>query len=342
MSTAVTIENRLTEFISSVPAVRYGLSYGLYRNMESPRLLARELLSIGGTDDAYLSLGAVPGETESLEDVEFNAVGLARILKPESEIFGCNCVSICLLVSDGDKRAKMEAILDILTRILDWCHGREACLITVQLPGPDPIQAQALEYFGFYQTETLIHLARVQQTELNEVFLPYGFEFISKPDSTIDIKKLLDQIKLNGAFSNDLNINVNAAKEITDAKIIRQTEDSASRVLIIKSETQPVGLTIFSPVNPDGSNNIPSEGRLSVLGIASTFQGQGWGRAILTESLRRFQQEFSLINVNVSACNLPAIRLYQSLGFFFSHTSARFHCRPALDGVPAIKDDFNF
>ncbi len=58
------------------------------------------------------------------------------------------------------------------------------------------------------------------------------------------------------------------------------------------------------------------EAVLSILAVTQNYRGRGLGRLIMLELLERLRGKAKHLRVETASYNLPALRLYQSLGFF--------------------------
>jgi ribosomal protein S18 acetylase RimI-like enzyme len=80
-----------------------------------------------------------------------------------------------------------------------------------------------------------------------------------------------------------------------------------------------------STVRPGGSS-----ATLSILAVAAPYRGRGLGRLMMRETLNRLIGRIGGLRVETASYNLPALRLYTSLGF--THTAPlaalHYHHRP--------------
>lgn len=64
---------------------------------------------------------------------------------------------------------------------------------------------------------------------------------------------------------------------------------------------------------------------LSILAVAAPYRGRGLGRLVMRETLNRLSGRVDSIRVETASYNLPALRLYQSLGFTHTAPLAALH-----------------
>ncbi len=74
------------------------------------------------------------------------------------------------------------------------------------------------------------------------------------------------------------------------------------------------------------TENAPAIGRIGLIAVAETARRRGLGRALVTGALQWFHGEgLRHVRVVTQASNVPAQRVYQSLGFRTAETGATFH-----------------
>lgn len=73
-----------------------------------------------------------------------------------------------------------------------------------------------------------------------------------------------------------------------------------------------------------GLASVPESGAIQNVGIVPEHRGHGLGRALVQAALRGFlASELTHVSLEVTAANLPAVKLYQSLGFLVTKTLYR-------------------
>ena len=83
-----------------------------------------------------------------------------------------------------------------------------------------------------------------------------------------------------------------------------------------------------------GVTNICGDGNINNVVVDETFRGQGIGR-IMMETLMEWGKEIGIIDytLEVRVSNMPAIRLYQSLGFTSAGIRPGFYEKPREDAM---------
>ena len=73
-----------------------------------------------------------------------------------------------------------------------------------------------------------------------------------------------------------------------------------------------------------GLASIPESGAIQNVGIVPQHRGQGLGRALVQAALCGFRDSgLTTVSLEVTAANVPAVKLYQSLGFLITKTLYR-------------------
>ncbi|MBF0175646.1 MAG: GNAT family N-acetyltransferase [Magnetococcales bacterium] len=94
--------------------------------------------------------------------------------------------------------------------------------------------------------------------------------------------------------------------------------------VLLSEENERIGYMLLRP--------ILDEWHLMTIGVTRSHQRQGWGRYLLLEGIRHaVRQQGRVLLLDVRASNLPARRLYDSLGFRLLHRRRHYYssCRPA-------------
>jgi ribosomal protein S18 acetylase RimI-like enzyme len=94
-------------------------------------------------------------------------------------------------------------------------------------------------------------------------------------------------------------------------------------VLWDDEKRRPAGLATarLTRTGPDGR----PEAALSILALAEPYRGRGLGRYLLGELIRRLAGRAARLRAETAAYNLPALALYQALGFKPSAPLAALH-----------------
>lgn len=83
-----------------------------------------------------------------------------------------------------------------------------------------------------------------------------------------------------------------------------------------------------------GIRNMAGEGEITNVAVAEAFRRKGIGRAMLEYMLERAKEAgIGACTLEVRISNLPAIRLYETLGFQGEGIRPRFYEKPAEDAL---------
>lgn len=92
--------------------------------------------------------------------------------------------------------------------------------------------------------------------------------------------------------------------------------------LLVSEAPSPAGISDCGTIQ--GLAPIPDSGAIQNVGIVSEHRGRGLGRALVQSALCGFRASgLTHVSLEVTAANLPAVRLYQSLGFLVTKTLYR-------------------
>ena len=112
-------------------------------------------------------------------------------------------------------------------------------------------------------------------------------------------------------YFNDLNISLARAEKIYQEWIKNSLHGFADIVVIAKLKEEVVGY-ITLRLNMLGERAF---GTIDLIAVEERLRGQGIGRMLVTEGIGRVQTRSSYLYVSTQVSNLPALRLYQDLGF---------------------------
>jgi dTDP-4-amino-4,6-dideoxy-D-galactose acyltransferase len=83
------------------------------------------------------------------------------------------------------------------------------------------------------------------------------------------------------------------------------------RVLVARQADQPVGF-LAALLTQDPNHSVAT---IDLIAVDNRVRGQGVGRSLTTAFMQIYRDRCSLFRVGTQVANLPALRLYQSLGF---------------------------
>jgi len=253
-------------------------------------------------------------------------VGLIRLLAWDTEFFGCPCALIETLWASGDNQRRFETARQVIKDLISWSNKQGVQFTAVKVPGPDPILCQALESFGFYVTDNVTCLSWPNDGGPPEAPLPEGFTFSAKRDDPEKIARHFSRLFYDGRFHNDARLDLEKADALWRAAILNQLQNEASQILVLEKDETPVGLTTVKAVQTDGAE-AETAACLFILGLREKYRGQGLGRVLLAETMKRLGPGCKRLEVETSTFNRPALNLYQAMGFRLNQVKLTLHWR---------------
>lgn len=92
------------------------------------------------------------------------------------------------------------------------------------------------------------------------------------------------------------------------------------------------------PVGYVGVSVIVDEGYMGNLAVLEKYRRQGVGRALMTELINRSkEQKLAFITLEVRPSNIPAVKLYESLGFIEAGRRKNYYKDPNEDALLLTK-----
>ena len=184
-------------------------------------------------------------------------------------------------------------------------------LITLKT-GHDPAVLRGFLAENFVLAEIGAALAGPVPDDPPATDCPAGFQFLESGDLTEladSIVASLGDFFYDGHFRHDPEPGPETARQLW-SRIAR--DDLTGRadpavVLWDRKKDRAAGLATVRLTGREAS--------LSILAVAAPYQGRGWGGLILGETLNRLRGRADWLRAETASFNLPALRLYQRLGF---------------------------
>jgi RimJ/RimL family protein N-acetyltransferase len=256
--------------------------------------------------DGLAGYGQEPDRRQVISD---QAAVFGRKLEWDSNFFGFPCGRIDHLFALGQGSQRFQAAVNALADLLAWFDNEGIRFLAAKVPGPDPILVQAFEHHGFYLTDATQSLHRSGGPLPETPTLPPEYRFEAKADPD-EAARAFGRLFYDGRFHHDHRIPRETADRLWAQAVRSQAAGEAREALYLFHDDRPVGIAALTPAGPpDG------RGCLFLFGIKDEYRGRGLGTPLLAEILRRHQNGYSAIDVETSTYNLPALRLYRSLGF---------------------------
>ena len=123
-------------------------------------------------------------------------------------------------------------------------------------------------------------------------------------------------------FHSDPNIPYELSDELYAKWIISILNDPSSKVFVAEDEDGVCGFITCSIRSLiDGT----SYGIIDLVAVDRDKRGRGIGKLLLSKALEWFSSHVSSVFVGTQASNIPAIRLYEGMGFKLVESEATFH-----------------
>ena len=231
----------------------------------------------------------------------------------EAEFFGGPCFRLVL-----SPVANPRALERQLTNLLAEAQAHYAKLVTARVPRSDSGATDVLQRAGFRQIETLITFERalddtVPLEENRSVRLAEPADFAA----CIGIGR--------SAFHTDrFHADDRIPKQAADALKARWVANSlagrADASFVALAGGRPVGFNLCLKRN--------SVAVIDLIAVARAQRGQGFGAALVAESLAHYGKSARAMQVGTQASNAASIALYRRLGFVPIAEAATFHWMP--------------
>lgn len=288
-------------------------------------LLAREIREVGRPMDLWnppiypefirdIAAEVSRGEAEALWVKEHHPARGLAVFHPspwESDFFGFACARLLgpfMVVEDQREREARGA--NLAGQAVDLGLRRNIKLITIKTIH-DPAVLRGFLSAGFVLAEIYAALAgRVPEKEI-EAALPPGFMFVDGDDLpavSAEVVSALSGFFYDGHYLHDPVTGPMEATRLKSRMISEDLNGAANPALVLwdRKKDRPAGLAAVRISDRAAA--------MSVLAVSPHYQGQGLGRLILAEILNRLIGLADDLRVETASYNLPALKLYQSLG----------------------------
>lgn len=137
----------------------------------------------------------------------------------------------------------------------------------------------------------------------------------------------------NLSFTGSWGFHPNTVEEIV--YMINQCDCSHEDVLLVFDGDRPVGYCWVRVNREANSRRKTRTARIHMMGVDPAFRGRGLGKHILLAGLYKLASEgIEIVTLTADSANLPALRLYHSVGFTL-HAVILWYERPVLsDHLP--------
>ena len=122
-------------------------------------------------------------------------------------------------------------------------------------------------------------------------------------------------------FHLDPKIGLTRANEVKRKWARNACRGRASAVYVARQKNQVSGfLAVLESKSDSGTDAI-----IDLVGVDAAYQGRGGGRALSTMFIEQWQGRADRLRVGTQISNIPAMRLYESIGFRVAETSYVLH-----------------
>ena len=234
----------------------------------------------------------------------------------ESDFFGFGCARLLgpFLVVE-DQRDREERVRRLARLAVMTARAADHRLITAKT-FHDPAVLRGFMAESFVLAEIGASLSGPVPEESVPVDLPSGFLF-PEPESLLELAGEvvagLGDFFYDGHYRHDPVPGPEESRRLWSraAKADLSGEADPAVVLWDRKRDRPAGL---ATVHLEGT-----EARLNIMAVGIAYRGRGLGRLMMGEIFNRLRGRAFVLKVETASYNLPALRLYQSVGL--SHTA---------------------
>tara|TARA_B100001146_G_scaffold90462_1_gene80138 strand:+ start:251 stop:1156 length:906 start_codon:yes stop_codon:yes gene_type:complete len=199
-----------------------------------------------------------------------------------------------------------EIFQNFLTISVRHATLTEAKVIHFQISQNDHESKQVLESSGWHKIKTYWNL-RFEETHLEDLVLPDGYSlrhFVKGKD-----ENTLTDLQ-NQSFGNHWGFSPNNIEQIRYRTQMERTNDKG--IIFIEKNGEIAGYNWTMEAHHDAS----SVGWVAMTGVHPNYRGLRLGRAVVLAGMHYLKSKnISGIELEVDSENIPATRLYNSIGF---------------------------
>ncbi|MDR1921084.1 MAG: GNAT family N-acetyltransferase [Candidatus Adiutrix sp.] len=309
-------------------------------------LLAREIREVGPPVDLWspsLPPGFISevaarvgrGEAAPLWVEERHPARGLAIYSPspwESEFFGFGTARLLGPFMVAERQRDRENRVRKLARLaIDRALAGQARLITLKT-FHDPAVLRGFLGEGFIMAEIGATLERPAPDEEAPAAVPAGFVFLGETElrpagMAAEAATALGDFFYDGHYRHDPTPGPETACRMWRQTVLEDLTGAAAPVLALWDGRKDRLAAVAT------ARIAANEAALSILAVTRPYRRRGLGRLILLEMLNRLRGKSAIIRAETASYNLPALRLYHSLGFVNAAPLAALHYHVHTEGL---------
>ncbi|MBF0384744.1 MAG: GNAT family N-acetyltransferase [Candidatus Omnitrophica bacterium] len=218
-----------------------------------------------------------------------------------------------------------EVLSDLLDNVMAFAVKKKAELLTLRVNENKSEYADIFERYGFITVDRLkTFLYEKGKNKIRNYHTTAGFA--PKGSDYKDIVALARNSFKHSRIYRDKNIPKKRADKFYEKLAGALLKDGSNLKLIYKRENQLLGFAVGAK-DDSLKGFIPGKiGFLWLITVDPKFRGQGLSAGIMSDFLSKFQDVVDLIEVNTQNDNMPAVKLYESLGLAKVGGIITMHC----------------
>ncbi|MDR3038029.1 MAG: GNAT family N-acetyltransferase [Candidatus Adiutrix sp.] len=257
------------------------------------------------------------GEAEALWADEAQPTQGLLIYAPspwETDFFGYGCARLAgPYLAENDQRRRETRVRRLAALAAGRARERGDRLVTLKT-GSDPAALRGFLAEGFVLAEIGAALAYdlPPPPAAPAAGPPKGFAWLERRQAAEQAAGVMDfmgDFFYDGHLRHDPDPGPEAARRLWRQVALDDLAGAAGEAVVLwdRAQDRPAGLATARLTGETAG--------LSILALAEPYRGRGLGRPLLSEMIRRLIGRAAGLKVETAAYNLPALALYQALGF---------------------------
>ena len=240
----------------------------------------------------------------------------------ETAFFGYGCARLAGPYLPPEDQERREAGAERLASLAaDRARDRGDRLVTLKT-GLDPAALRGLLAGGFVLAET-VAVFTLALDPARPAGPPPGFAWLEPGrEEAAALVEALGDFFYDGHLRHDPKPGPEAARLIWRRTALDDLAGAAHEAVVLWDQAGRRGAGLAT------ARLAGREAGLSILALAGPYRGRGLGRPLLAELIRRLAGRPGRLRAETAAYNLPALALYQALGFKPAPPLAALHLHP--------------